>query len=50
MSTYSPVGLSGLGVDGLREIIREVVTEEIKKMLRALDRLASLSLAEVARK
>ncbi|KAG0427328.1 hypothetical protein HPB47_025610 [Ixodes persulcatus] len=34
---------------GIRDIIREVVREEIRKMLPALDRPSSISLAEVVR-
>ncbi|KAG0433447.1 hypothetical protein HPB47_019910, partial [Ixodes persulcatus] len=37
------------GVDGLREIVRDIVREELRKMLPAADRPSSISLAVVVR-
>ncbi|KAG0423636.1 hypothetical protein HPB47_000596 [Ixodes persulcatus] len=37
------------GVDGLRQIVRDIVREELRKMLPAADRPSSISLAEVVR-
>ncbi|KAG0431194.1 hypothetical protein HPB47_022015 [Ixodes persulcatus] len=44
-----PTDLNTTGVDNLREIVRTIVREELRKILPAADRPPSLSLAEVVR-
>ncbi|KAM7281557.1 uncharacterized protein ISCGN_005944, partial [Ixodes scapularis] len=41
--------LNATGVDGLREIVRDIVREELRKLLPAANQPAELSIAEVVR-
>ncbi|CAN7995468.1 unnamed protein product [Ixodes hexagonus] len=47
--TTTSIDVAGAGIESLRQIIREVVREEIKMLLPAADRPALLSVAEVVR-
>ena len=49
VSSTTSFDVVGVGIENLRQIIRDVVRDELKKLLPAANRPASLSIAEMVR-